>query len=81
MPIEFRCTQCQKLLRTADETAGKKARCPDCGAIVDIPSQPASAEGAPQDPFGDTPHPFGPSVDQGAAAWFRSAGRALRGWV
>ena len=31
MPIEFRCTQCNKLLRTADASAGKKAKCPDCG--------------------------------------------------
>ncbi|HND52264.1 MAG TPA: hypothetical protein PLV92_07700 [Pirellulaceae bacterium] len=37
MPIEFRCNGCQKLLRTPDESAGKKARCPDCGAIVDVP--------------------------------------------
>src|SRR5262245_12454820 len=33
MAIEFRCVQCQKLLRVGDDAAGKKARCPDCGTI------------------------------------------------
>jgi len=37
MPIEFRCESCTKLLRTPDESAGKKAKCPQCGAIVDVP--------------------------------------------
>jgi phage FluMu protein Com len=55
MPIDFRCTQCQRLLRTGDETAGKQARCPECGAIVPIPS--------PQDPPS-----FVPIALDGAAA-------------
>lgn len=37
MAIEFRCTECGKLLRVADETAGKQAKCPACGAIAPIP--------------------------------------------
>jgi uncharacterized membrane protein/DNA-directed RNA polymerase subunit RPC12/RpoP len=37
MPIEFRCTQCRKLLRTQDDTAGKQAKCPVCGTLVLIP--------------------------------------------
>jgi phage FluMu protein Com len=41
MAIEFRCTKCNKLLRTADDTAGKHAKCPECGEILLIPS-PAS---------------------------------------
>jgi phage FluMu protein Com len=46
MAIEFRCTGCQKLLRTADETAGKQAKCPQCGTIVPIPT-PSSAAAEP----------------------------------
>jgi phage FluMu protein Com len=46
MAIEFRCPTCSALLRTPDETAGKKAKCPQCGTIADIP---ASSE-----PSGDT---------------------------
>ena len=38
MPIEFRCSQCERLLRTPDGTAGKKAKCPQCGAVVNVPT-------------------------------------------
>ena len=44
MAIEFRCTGCQKLLRTSDETAGKQARCPQCGMVVPIPLPAADDE-------------------------------------
>ena len=37
MALEFRCAGCSKLLRTPDESAGKKAKCPQCGEIVDVP--------------------------------------------
>jgi phage FluMu protein Com len=38
MAIEFRCTKCNKLLRTGDDTAGKHAKCPECGEILVVPS-------------------------------------------
>ena len=37
MSIEFRCTGCEKLLRTADHTDGLPAKCPECGALQTIP--------------------------------------------
>lgn len=37
MPIDFRCPQCGKLLRTPDDSAGKQARCPQCSAILKVP--------------------------------------------
>jgi phage FluMu protein Com len=43
MPIEFRCTQCGKLLRTGDDTAGRQAQCPECGTIRTVPN-PAEAQ-------------------------------------
>ena len=43
MAIEFRCTKCNKLLRTADDTAGKHAKCPECGEILVIPAAGVSA--------------------------------------
>lgn len=43
MSIEFRCTQCSKLLRVGDDALGKKARCPDCGTIQEVVSPQDSA--------------------------------------
>jgi phage FluMu protein Com len=50
MAIEFRCTQCNKLLRTADESAGKKAKCPECGQILRVPALETAAPGQPLPP-------------------------------
>ncbi|MEX0711339.1 MAG: YIP1 family protein [Pirellulales bacterium] len=55
MPIEFRCHQCGKLLRTADDTAGKQAKCPSCGAIQSIPY--ASDPGGDSDALSRPPPP------------------------
>ena len=38
MAIEFPCRQCRQLLRTPDDTAGRQAKCPQCSAIVEIPT-------------------------------------------
>jgi hypothetical protein len=37
MPIEFTCPNCQKLLRVAESAAGKRARCPDCATVTEVP--------------------------------------------
>lgn len=68
MPIEFRCTQCNRLLRTGDETAGKKAKCPECGAIVTIPAPGAPAEAAGPPAGADAPSPFAPIEPPPSAA-------------
>ncbi len=39
MPIEFHCTDCEKLLRVADESEGKACYCPNCSKLLTIPSQ------------------------------------------
>ncbi|MCC6127077.1 MAG: DUF975 family protein [Pirellulales bacterium] len=65
MAIEFRCTKCNKLLRTADDTAGKHAKCPECGEILLIPAAgaPPAPPPSPASPFagsgGFTPPPPG----------------------
>ncbi len=56
MAIEFRCTQCGKLLRTGDDTAGKQAKCPACGTVLTIPQAGAAAG----EPFGLSPPPLTP---------------------
>lgn len=39
MAIEFRCIRCGQRLRVPEEDRGKRARCPTCIAIVDIPGE------------------------------------------
>lgn len=48
MPINFLCEQCGRQLRVGDDAAGKQAKCPQCGAVQDVPG-PAGA---------DLPNPF-----------------------
>ena len=38
MPIEFHCSNCGKLLRTPDDSAGRQAKCPACGQTVAVPT-------------------------------------------
>ena len=55
MPIEFKCSNCQNVLKVGDEHAGKSARCPSCKTVVSIPaSSPEPAE-APSSVFPDAP--------------------------
>jgi hypothetical protein len=56
--IEFRCSNCQRLLRTPDDTAGRQAQCPECGALTNVP-MPGQQQ--PESPAGEgAPSPFGP---------------------
>ncbi len=41
MPIDFNCTGCNNRLRVGDDTAGKQAKCPQCGAVLTIPAAEA----------------------------------------
>jgi len=43
MPIEFQCQSCRKLLRVGDSAGGKRAKCPECGTINDVPAPAAPA--------------------------------------
>ena len=65
MAIEFRCGQCNNLLRTEDDTAGKQAQCPQCGAIATVPTAAAVSGGLPPPP-GD--NPFGAAGGQPSPA-------------
>ncbi len=65
MPIEFHCTSCGRRLRTGDDTAGKRAKCPQCGTVVTIPAAPASSPG-------DAPPPMPPSAPREPVNPFQS---------
>lgn len=55
MPIEISCP-CGKRLRAKDELAGKKAKCPGCGTLLQIPLPALPAEEEPiilNDPIED----------------------------
>src|SRR3954469_1439796 len=38
MPILFQCPGCKKNLKTKDELAGKRIKCPGCGEHVPVPA-------------------------------------------
>ncbi len=42
MTIQFQCGACQQTLAVPDEIAGKKAKCPNCAAVLDVPTAPAA---------------------------------------
>ncbi len=67
MAIEFRCTQCEKLLRTGDDTAGKQAKCPECGAVMSVP-MPDGATVQPKQPTGSPEAAVSPFASAPAAA-------------
>lgn len=53
MPIDLTCS-CGKLLRVADEAAGRQGRCPVCGALLEIPEREVPARGAGPSPLDAT---------------------------
>lgn len=55
MPIEFRCTNCHRRLRTPDGTAGKRTKCPECGTALTIPA--GETEAPPPSPPETQPGP------------------------
>lgn len=69
MPITFPCA-CGKTLSVPDASAGKRAKCPACRAVVAIPlpSPPAPPEPEPvfeveEPPASGLPHTYKPVLD------------------
>lgn len=74
MPIEFRCPQCGKLLRTPDTSAGKKGKCPHCQSVNDIPLASTAVAEKPADSAAQSPAPFSaPTTDPFANDPFAAA--------
>jgi hypothetical protein len=67
MPIDLTCGQCGKTLRVPDDAAGKKARCPSCQSLSDVPltavelvsDAPPSAQSLPNENAYRSPASFG----------------------
>ncbi len=67
MAIEFNCRSCGKLLRTTDDNAGRRARCPDCGEPFVVPAAPPEPETygiefESNEPFSTPAPPFAPAA-------------------
>jgi hypothetical protein len=59
MPVGFRCEVCNYSRELPDAYAGKKIRCPQCAAALEIPGGPAPAPPGETLPVPDTrPCPF-----------------------
>ena len=52
--IEYNCPSCQRMLRVQSDAVGRKAKCPHCGAVSEIPaaSSGATSPTAAVDPVG-----------------------------
>ena len=37
MTIEFNCRHCDKVLKTSEDKAGRQAKCPGCGEVIEVP--------------------------------------------
>lgn len=60
MSISVRCEECGKTLKAPDSAAGKKAKCPQCGAVVAIPEPVFDAEEVSEaEPVDDDSNAFG----------------------
>jgi hypothetical protein len=49
VPIDIQCPGCQRKLKVADKFAGKKAKCPNCQGVIEIPgaaAEPAASSAA-----------------------------------
>ncbi len=45
--IKFRCNSCNAGLRVGDDRAGRRGKCPKCGAVLTVPSPTSAAEAEP----------------------------------
>lgn len=47
MAIEFRCDHCSKMMRTPDDSGGKRGRCPHCNETTQIPNRSTAGMNQP----------------------------------
>lgn len=62
MAIEFPCAKCGKLLRVADDAAGRQAQCPNCSSLTVVPAAPSVFAPPPPAPVSVNPY-LSPGAD------------------
>lgn len=82
MPIQFHCGGCQYLLQVPDDAAGKKARCPRCQNVADVPLASTASPESPREndpssgmstrPSDDDPYRLAPEAVSPAPPWATS---------
>lgn len=69
MAISVSCPSCARQYSVKDEAAGKKFKCKDCGAVVQVPDGGGAGGDAPfSDDFGDPYNPYADDEMAGAGA-------------
>ncbi len=70
MPVEVKCQGCGRLLRGPDKMAGKQVKCPNCSAILSLPT--LSAEKPPEGSAKDQASGQKPTAEkpEPGADWF-----------
>lgn len=73
MTIQFSCTGCSRTLAANDRHAGAQVKCPDCEAVVTVPSKDAAepAEPDPRPPQKKVPDPAS-EIDEESVRFARS---------
>jgi hypothetical protein len=57
MPIQYRCTSCNNIVQTPDDSGGKQGRCPHCSQVATIPMTSTVSQDAPSPVNVVTPQP------------------------
>ena len=58
MAISVNCPSCARQYSVKEEAAGKKFKCKDCGAVVEVPDGGGGGGGGYSDDFGDPYNPY-----------------------
>ena len=76
--IEFKCQGCQKTLRVPDKFAGRKAKCPKCQTILQVPAGEEAVETVEplsvQPPIASSSNPFAALDNSGPSQSSRGQG-------
>src|ERR1700693_2022621 len=78
--IDFRCPQCQRLLRIAAASGGSQARCPGCGALMTVPQGSARSPSPPPLQIDGLPPAAPPQLAAAAAPAAPGAGAVPNAW-